>query len=130
MREPIAIVLCSPHFLYLSEPLDEQARRRLDDLELATRLSYFLWSAPPDEALLAAAQAGHLQKPEGREAQVDRMLADPRSQRFVEAFTHQWLGLERLDFFQFNDRLYPRYDLAPKALSRQEIFETISLLIR
>jgi len=130
VREPIAIVLSSPHFLYLSEPLDEQARRRLDDLELATRLSYFLWSAPPDEALLAAAQAGHLQKPEGREGQVDRMLADPRSQRFVEAFTDQWLGLERLDFFQFNNRLYPRYDLATKALSRQEIFETISLLIR
>ena len=58
------------------------------------------------------------------------MLADPRSQRFVEAFTHQWLGLERLDFFQFNDRLYPRYDLATKSLSRQEIFETIGLLIR
>lgn len=58
------------------------------------------------------------------------MLADPRAQEFVEAFTHQWLGLERLDFFQFNDKLYPRYDLATKALSRQEIFETISLLIR
>ncbi len=129
-REPIAIVLSSPHFLYLSEPLDEQASRRLDDLELATRLSYFLWSAPPDDALLEAAKAGDLQKPEGRDAQVDRMLADPRSQRFVEAFTHQWLGLERLDFFQFNDRLYPRYDLATKSLSRQEIFETIGLLIR
>jgi cytochrome c553 len=130
VREPIAIVLSSPHFLYLSEPLDEQAKRRLDDLELATRLSYFLWSAPPDDALLDAARAGDLQKPEGRDAQVDRMLADPRAQEFVEAFTHQWLGLERIDFFQFNDKLYPRYDLATKALSRQEIFETISLLIR
>jgi hypothetical protein len=130
VREPIAIVLSSPHFLYLSEPLDEQARRGLDDLELATRLSYFLWSAPPDDALLEAAKSGDLQKPEGRDAQVDRMLADPRAQEFVEAFTHQWLGLERIDFFQFNDKLYPRYDLATKALSGQEIFETISLLIR
>lgn len=130
VTEPLAIVLSSPHFLYLSEPLDDQERRGLDGLELATRLSYFLWSGPPDDALLEAAKAGDLQRPEGRTAQVDRMLADPRSQRFVEAFTHQWLGLERLDFFQFNDKLYPRYDLATKALSRQEIFETIGLLIR
>jgi len=130
VAEPLAIVLSSPHFLYLSEPLGEQARRQLDDLELATRLSYFLWSGPPDDALLEAAKAGDLQRPEGRDAQVEQMLADRRSQRFVEAFTHQWLGLERLDFFQFNDKLYPRYDLATKALSRQEIFETIGLLIR
>ena len=130
VKEPLAIVLSSPHFLYLAEPLGEQERRKLDDLELATRLSYFLWSAPPDDALLEAARAGELQKPEGRAAQVDRMLADPRSRDFVAAFTHQWLGLERLDFFQFNDRLYPDYDLATKALSRQEIFETIGLLIR
>jgi mono/diheme cytochrome c family protein len=130
VAEPLAIVLSSPHFLYLSEPLGEQARRQLDDLELATRLSYFLWSGPPDDALLEAAKAGDLQRPEGRDAQIDRMLADPRSQRFVEAFTHQWLGLDRLDFFQFNDKLYPRFDLATKALSRQEIFETVGLLLR
>jgi hypothetical protein len=130
VKEPLCIVLSSPHFLYLAEPVDEKARRMLDNLELASRLSYFLWSAPPDDALLEAARAGELEKPEGREAQVDRMLADPRSQDFVAAFTHQWLGLERLDFFQFNDALYPDYDLATKALSRQEIFETIGYLVR
>jgi mono/diheme cytochrome c family protein len=130
VKEPLAIVLSSPHFLYLAEPLGEQDRRRLDDLELATRLSYFLWSAPPDDALLEAARTGELEKPEGRTKQVDRMLADARSRQFVAAFAHQWLGLERLDFFQFNDKLYPRYDLATKALSRQEIFETIGLLVR
>lgn len=130
VAEPLAIALSSPHFLYLSEALGEQARRPLDDLELAARLSYFLWSGPPDDALLEAAKAGDLQRPEGRDAQVDRMLADPRSRRFIEAFTHQWLGLDRLDFFQFNDTLYPRYDLATKALSRQEIFETVGLLLR
>ena len=130
VKEPLCIVLSSPHFLYLAEPVGEQDRRSLDDLELASRLSYFLWSAPPDDALLEAARAGELEKPEGREAQVDRMLADPRSRDFVAAFTHQWLGLERLDFFQFNDALYPDYDLATKALSRQEIFETIGYLVR
>ena len=130
VKEPIAIVLSSPHFLYLAEPVGEQDRRKLDDLELASRLSYFLWSAPPDDVLLEAAAAGELQTPEGRTRQVDRLLADPRSRGFVAAFAHQWLGLERLDFFQFNDKLYPRYDLATKALSRQEIFETIGLLVR
>jgi mono/diheme cytochrome c family protein len=130
VKEPLATVLSSPHFLYLAEPLGEQDRRKLDDLELASRLSYFLWSSPPDDVLLEAAKAGELQTPEGRTAQVDRMLADLRSRDFVTAFTQQWLGLERLDFFQFNDRLYPEYDLATKALSKQEIFETIGLLIR
>ena len=129
VKEPIAIVLSSPHFLYLAEPLGEQDRRKLDELELASRLSYFLWSSPPDDILLEAAKAGELQVPEGRAKQVDRMLTDTRSREFVIAFTHQWLGLERLDFFQFNDKLYPRYDLATKDLSRQEIFETIELLI-
>ena len=129
LKEPIAIVLSSPHFLYLAEPLGEQDRRKLDELELASRLSYFLWSSPPDDILLEAAKAGELQVPEGRAKQVDRMLTDTRSREFVIAFTHQWLGLERLDFFQFNDKLYPRYDLATKDLSRQEIFETIELLI-
>ena len=134
VQEPLAIVLSSPHFLYLAEPIGEQnakqARRPLDDLELASRLSYFLWSSPPDDTLLEAARAGDLQKPAGRSAQVDRMLADARSREFVAAFTHQWLGLDRLDFFQFNDKLYPDFDLATKAVSKQEIFETIGLLIR
>jgi hypothetical protein len=130
VKEPLAIVLSSPHFLYLAEPLSDQDRRKLDDLELASRLSYFLWSSPPDDALIEAAKTGALQTLEGRSAQVDRMLADPRSREFVAAFAHQWLGLERLDFFQFNDKLYPDYDLATKALSRQEIFETIGLLLR
>ncbi|MCX7432566.1 MAG: DUF1592 domain-containing protein [Planctomycetia bacterium] len=129
LKEPIAIVLSSPHFLYLAEPLGEQDRRKLDDLELASRLSYFLWSSPPDDIVLEAAKAGELQVPEGRAKQVDRMLTDTRSREFVTAFTYQWLGLERLEFFQFNDKLYPDYDLATKALSRQEIFETIELLI-
>jgi hypothetical protein len=129
VKEPLATVLSSPHFLYLAEPLGEQDRRKLDDLEVASRLSYFLWSSPPDDALLEAAKAGEMQTPEGRTKQVDRLLADPRSRDFVTAFTQQWLGLDRLDFFQFNDKLYPDYDLATKALSRQEIFETIELLI-
>ncbi len=130
VTEPLAVVLSSPHFLYLAEPTQAQQRRQLDGLELASRLSYFLWSGPPDDALLALAQSGELHKPEVLAGQVDRMIADPKSRRFVVAFTHQWLGVNRLDFFQFKDNLYPRYDRQAKAASRQEIFETIAFLLK
>ena len=130
VTESLATVLSSPHFLYLSEPTASQERRELDGLKLASRLSYFLWSRPPDDVLLEAAESGELLTPEGRAAQVERMLDDPRSREFVTAFTHQWLGVERLDFFQFKDSVYPRYDVATKAASRREIYETVALLLK
>jgi hypothetical protein len=130
VTESLAVVLSAPRFLYLIEPNERREPRQLDGLELASRLSFFLWSGPPDEPLLAAAASGGLAKPAELAAQVDRMLDDPRSRRFADAFMHQWLGVERLDFFQFKDKLYPRYDLATKEASRQEIFETFSLLLR
>jgi len=135
VKEPLAIILSSPHFLYLSEPVAPATtgagtRRPLTDLELASRLSYFLTGGPPDDSLLDRARAGNLSHPDVLGAEVDRLLADPKSRRFIDPFAHQWLGLDRLDFFQFNDTLYPDYDLPTKALSRQEIFETIALLVR
>jgi len=126
---PLAVVLSSPHFLYLAEPTPAPQRRQLDGLELASRLSYFLWSGPPDDTLLALARSDKLHEPEVLAAQVDRMIADPKSRHFVAAFTHQWLGVYRLDFFQFKDVLFPRYDRQVKAASRQEIFETFAFLL-
>ena len=130
VTESLATMLSSPHFLYLAEPTESQKRRPLDGLELASRLSYFLWSGPPDDALLASAHSGELLKPDGRAAQIDRMLDDPRSREFVTAFTHQWLGVERLDFYQFKDSVYPRYDPKTKDASRQEIYETVAMLVK
>ncbi|MFM8892287.1 MAG: DUF1592 domain-containing protein, partial [Planctomycetia bacterium] len=130
VREPLAIVLSSPHFLYLSEPTADAGRRQLDGGEVAPRLAYFRWGGPPDAALVEAAAAGGLSRPDVLADHVERMLADPRSRRFVEAFVHQWLALDRLDLFQFNDTLYPDFDLATKALAKQEVFETVGLLIR
>ena len=130
VTESLATMLSSPHFLYLAEPTESQKRRPLDGLELASRLSYFLWSGPPDDALLESARSGELLKPEGRAAQVERMLDDPRSREFVTAFTHQWLGVERLDFYQFKDSVYPRYDPKTKDASRQEIYETVAMLMK
>lgn len=137
--EPMAVVLASPRFLYLHEPLvasrgepvlkKEGEATRLSDLELASRLSYFLWAAPPDEPLLTAAKAGTLRKPEVLAAQVDRMIDDPRSLALATGFTHQWLGIDRLDFFPFDFRNFPKFDESTRASARQEVYRTFHTLL-
>ena len=82
-------ILCSPGFLYLNLGEGE-----LDEVALASRLSYFLWSSPPDETLLKLATAGKLRS--GLSAQVTRMLADSRSNRFVRHFVRRWLDLDNI----------------------------------
>ena len=82
-------ILCSPGFLYLNLGEGE-----LDEIALASRLSYFLWSSPPDQTLLKLAAAGKLRS--GLSAQVTRMLADSRSNRFVIHFVRRWLDLDNI----------------------------------
>jgi hypothetical protein len=124
IQEPLALVLASPSFLYLREPGSDAERRPLDARELAVRLAYFLWSAPPDEALLSLARDGTLADEAVLAAQADRMLADPRANAFFTSFTSQWLGMERLDFFRFNQQLFPDFDEAMQAAVRSEVPET------
>ena len=133
IREPLSVVLASPRFLYLAEPGETKASNqpiRLNSRELASRLSYFLWSAPPDETLLALARGGELDRPEVLAAQVDRMIDSEKSREFVNGFTHQWLGMERLDFFQFNTQLHRDFDESAKAAARAEVFRTIEHVLR
>ena len=131
LKEPLAILLSSPSFLYLIEPADEKAgRRELTGAELASRLSYFLWSAPPDATLEALARNGELLRPAVLADQVKRMLGDAKAWDFVTSFAHQWLHLERLDFFQFNHRLYPGFDDSVKMAARAEVFHTLGTLLR
>jgi hypothetical protein len=101
-------VLTSRHFIYLVEG-DPVARGHLNDSELASRLSYFLWSSMPDDALFAAAKAGTL-KGDGLKKEVDRMLADSKASRFIDDFTGQWLQLHRVGMFPPDKKLYPAYD--------------------
>ena len=87
MREVLAMALITPAFLYLVEPRQDASKREsLTDYELATRLSYFLWSSMPDERLFELAAQGKLRKPNVLAAEVERMIADPRSERFIEHF--------------------------------------------
>jgi hypothetical protein len=88
---------------------DSVVRERLNDSELASRLSYFLWSSMPDERLFAAARIGSLQGDELKK-EVDRLLADNKSNRFINDFVRQWLQLHRLGMLPPDKKLYPNYD--------------------
>ena len=127
---PLSIILASPGFLYLNEPGDEEAPRSLDDRELAVRLAYFLWSAPPDATLFELAERNQLSDPRILRQQVDRMIADSRSDEFVSGFVHQWLDMERLDFFQFDVKLHREFDESTRASARQEVYQSFSHLLR
>ncbi|HTM51680.1 MAG TPA: DUF1592 domain-containing protein [Bryobacteraceae bacterium] len=97
-------VLCSPGFLYLRENDGP-----LDDYALASRLSYFLWSSMPDDALLQAAGAGKLRQPEALRAQARRMLGDPKSEAFAGQFISRWLELYKLGSMPPSPREFQQY---------------------
>jgi len=129
LTETLVSVLSSPRFLYRAEPGPDDGRRDLDGLEVATRLSYFLWGAPPDATLRGLAKSGELLEPAVLESQTNRLLDDPRSAGFVEPFVAQWLAMDRLDFFQFDLALYPKFDDSTKAAARREVYETFAWLL-
>jgi len=114
-------VMTSRHFIYLVEG-DTMARERLTDWELASRLSYFLWSSMPDDGLFTAAKSGTLHG-EGLRKEVDRMLTDDRISRFVDDFARQWLQLHRVGMFPPDKKLYPTYDAWLEHSMRSEVIE-------
>lgn len=136
IRKPLSVILASPGFLYLQESGPGFSPNQEKDLglkpallsqnELASRVSYFLWSAPPDEQLLKA----DLKKPETLAREVDRMLASPKADEFISGFVHQWLHLDRLDFFQFDTKQFRDFDESTKAAARREVYESFAHLLR
>ena len=130
LKETLSVVLASPKFLYRAEPSPAEVRRKLQGNEIATRLSYFLWGAPPDATLRALGEGGELLQPAVLAEQTDRLINDPRSLEFVKAFSRQWLNLDRLDFFQFSAELYPKFDFGTKWAARQEVYETLAYFLR
>lgn len=100
MLEVLATALATPEFIYLTQRslvAEDGGRETVSDSELAGRLSFFLWSSVPDEELLRLARDGRLKEPAVLNAQVDRMLADPRAERFAQHFVEQWLGLDGME---------------------------------
>jgi mono/diheme cytochrome c family protein len=131
--EVLATVLSSPQFLYVTNDSVPSATEKitersvLTDYALATRLSMFLWCSIPDDQLLALAERGQLADPDVLGSQVDRMLADPRSQRFAKHFVHQWLDMRLLDFMNFNQHIRHFDPLLKEAMQQEPIalFEEI-----
>jgi len=123
---PMALALTSPSFLYMRET---SSSKRVNPFELAVRLSYFLWSSPPDEELLSLAESGKLRTPKILFDQVDRMLADPKAMNFIEGFCFQWLGMDRLGLFPFDANLHKGFDKAVVYSAKKEIYAMLKYVI-
>lgn len=118
-------IIASPKFLYRAEPppagLAPGANYRLSDLELASRLSFFLWSTGPDDELLSIAEQGKLRDPKIFEQQVRRMLASDKSRSLVTNFASEWLHLRDLDTIDPDPYIYPNFDADLRAAFRREL---------
>jgi len=124
VRQGLIAILCSKSFLYLEEGRVGSRVDKLTDWELASRLSFFLWSAPPDDRLRELARAGTLHEPATLTAETRRMLADPKSAAFAQSFPRQWLQLRKVGMFAPDKALYPTYD---DHLEQSMIAETIGV---
>ncbi|MBI3261614.1 MAG: DUF1592 domain-containing protein [Acidobacteria bacterium] len=128
IKAALQAMLASPHFLFRLETMPAGAKPgqnyRIVDLDLASRLSYFLWAASPDADLLKVAASGTLRTPAVLEKQVRRMLADPRSEALATRFASQWLRLQDVDKIRPDALLYASYDneLAESYKRETELF--------
>jgi hypothetical protein len=133
LRGAMEGVLLSPRFVYRLEldpdPTDPTPRR-LDDWEMASRLSYFLWSAPPDAALRARAAAGELQQDDVLRAEVTRMLADPRARALTDNFAGQWLAIRGTRSARPDPWIFPAFDDALRLAMVGEMEAAFDALVR
>ena len=120
IQETLLVVLTSPQFLYITETSQGPQAEPLDEWELASKLSYFLWNAPPDTELLGLAREGQLRT--GLDYQIDRLLADRRSESFADSFVSEWLSLDKFDVVEIDAKRYPHLTRdARKHLRREPI---------
>jgi hypothetical protein len=124
IRTALQAILASPHFVFRLEEapaaLEAGGAHRLNDLDLASRLSFFLWATVPDEELVKLASEGKLSDPEVLKGQVERMLDDPRSEALATRFASQWLRLQDLDKIDPDYLHYPLYDDTLAAALKRE----------
>jgi mono/diheme cytochrome c family protein len=134
IRNALTIVLASPEFLYRAEPMPQDlspgSNYAVGDIELASRLSFFLWSSIPDDELLGLAEQGGLNEPAVLEAQVERMLADPRAEPLVTNFAAQWLDIRNVAAIDPDPVLFPEFnhDLGVAFARELELFLASVLL--
>lgn len=123
VKNSLVAVLCAKSFLYLEEGESKKSALTLSDHELASRLSYFLWSSMPDERLLELAYAGKLRDPATLRSETRRMLSDPKAEAFARGFPRQWLQLRKVGMFAPDKALYPEYD---ENLEQSMVAETVA----
>ena len=121
MKVGLQRVLCAPGFMFLQEPTTKPQKRTVTDYELASRLSYFLWSTMPDDELLALAASNQLHEPAVVAVQLQRMIADSRSDQFVRNFGGQWLSVRDYDSVQPGAE-YTNYDKTLARAAKDEPF--------
>lgn len=125
IQQAVMAILSSPKFLYRAEGLPADALpgsvHRLDGVDLASRLSFFLWSEGPDDELLDAAAAGRLSTSGQIDQQVRRMLADPRARTLATNFANQWLTVDEIDAIQPDPTLFPEFDGALRHAFHEEM---------
>ena len=130
IRTALQAILASPHFIFrlerLPSDLEPGGVYRIADVDLASRLSFFLWGAPPDDELLEVARSGSLSAPDELERQARRMLADPRAEALATRFGAQWLRLQDLEKIHPDALSYPYFDqtLADAMHRETELFFT------
>ena len=131
LRETLATSLASTNFLYLSEPEPNEIKSAvLTSHELATRLSYFIWSSMPDDELRTLADQNRLIDSKVLTIQIKRMLRDPKSNRFAEEFSKQWLDLGGVDRVAVNPRYHPNFDNRLKPYMQAESLEFLKEIFR
>jgi hypothetical protein len=134
VRGALEAILSSPYFIFRLEREPETARPgnayRVADLDLASRLSFFLWGTPPDKELVTVASQGRLSDPVTLERQTKRMLADPRAEALATRFAAQWLRLQDIDKVKPDPNFYPNFDDNLAAMMRRETILFFTSLVR
>jgi hypothetical protein len=128
VKDALQVVLTSPQFLFLIETSKTPAAEPLDNYELASKLSYFLWNGPPDTQLLKLAASGEL--PKQLDAEVARMIADPRFGRFSNEFVSQWLALDKFSVLEPDRKRFPKLTRDTRTELRKEPVRFFEHLVR
>ena len=134
IQKGVMAILASTKFLYRAEPLPEDAEPGqifpVTDIELASRLSFFLWGRGPDEELIILAETNNLRRPEVLGEQINRMLADPRARSLTENFAAQWLRMDMVDAIDPDPRLFPDFDNDLRHSFKEELTMFIDSILR
>jgi len=128
IRETLLVTLTSPQFLYITEKSLGPEPEPLDEWELASKLSYFLWNAPPDRELLSLAEKSKLR--DSIDAQIDRLLNDPKSDAFVQQFVSEWMSLDKFDVVEIDAKRFPNLTRDARKHLRREPIEFFKHLLK